>query len=65
MASAAPTLLMVVTEDWYFLSHRLALAVEAARRGFRVLVATGPGERGGEIRAAGLETWCLHWTGAA
>ena len=55
MASAAPTLLMVVTEDWYFLSHRLALAVEAARRGFRVLVATGPGERGGEIRAAGLE----------
>jgi glycosyltransferase involved in cell wall biosynthesis len=48
-------LLLVVTEDWYFLSHRLGLARAARSAGLRVVVATGPGERGSEIRAAGLE----------
>jgi glycosyltransferase involved in cell wall biosynthesis len=46
---------MVVTEDWYFLSHRLELAREAARRGLRVTIATGPGERSADIRQAGFE----------
>jgi glycosyltransferase involved in cell wall biosynthesis len=46
---------MVVTEDWYFLSHRLALAKEAAKRGLSVTIATGPGERGWDIRNAGFE----------
>ncbi len=51
----APCLLLVVTEDWYFLSHRLALARAARAAGMRVVVATGAGERGSEITAAGLE----------
>jgi glycosyltransferase involved in cell wall biosynthesis len=50
-----PSLLMVVTEDWYFLSHRLALAEAAQRNGFAVTIATGPGERGAEVRGAGFE----------
>ena len=55
MPSHPASLLMVVTEDWYFLSHRLELAKEAARRGLRVTIATGPGERGAAIREAGFE----------
>ncbi len=33
-------LLLVISEEWYFLSHRLPLAVEAKRRGWDVVVAT-------------------------
>ncbi len=46
---------MVVTEDWYFLSHRLGLAESARRSGIRVTIATAPGERAHEIRDAGFE----------
>jgi glycosyltransferase involved in cell wall biosynthesis len=45
----------VVTEDWYFLSHRLSLARAAQASGFRVIVATGAGTRGAEIAAHGIE----------
>lgn len=40
---AAPhrkTLLFVVTEDWYFISHRLPLALAAKRAGFHVVIAS-------------------------
>ncbi len=47
-------LLFVVTEDWYFVSHRLPLAVAAQRAGFDVAVATRVGECGETIRAAGI-----------
>lgn len=57
-------LLLVVTEDWYFLSHRLALAQAARARGWRVIVATGRGERSAEIRAAGFEHRLLPLTRA-
>lgn len=53
--ATAPTILLVITEDWYFLSHRLALALEAQRRGFRVVVATGPGTCSERILHIGLE----------
>lgn len=46
---------MVITEDWYFLSHRLRLAREAARRGLKVTIATGPGEQGQRIRDEGFD----------
>ena len=35
-----PKILFVVTEDWYFRSHRLPLAVAAAQTGYEVVVAT-------------------------
>lgn len=47
-------LLFVVTEDWYFVSHRLALAVAAQAAGFEVAVATRAGQQADVIRNAGI-----------
>lgn len=33
-------LIFVVTEDWYFVSHRLPLAIEAVRQGYEVVLVT-------------------------
>lgn len=49
-----PKLLFVVTEDWYFVSHRLALAVAARRDGFDVAVATRFSSHRQAIEDAGL-----------
>jgi glycosyltransferase involved in cell wall biosynthesis len=49
-----PKLLFVVTEDWYFVSHRLSLAVAAQKAGFDVAVATRVVKQGETIRAAGI-----------
>ncbi len=49
-----PKLLFVVTEDWYFVSHRLPLAVAAREAGFDVAVATRLGGHCETIRAAGI-----------
>jgi glycosyltransferase involved in cell wall biosynthesis len=47
-------LLFVVTEDWYFVSHRLPLAVAAQAAGFDVAVATREGRQADVIRNAGI-----------
>jgi glycosyltransferase involved in cell wall biosynthesis len=47
-------LLFVVADDWYFLSHRLPLALAASREGFNVAVATRVQNHGQEIVDAGL-----------
>ena len=47
-------LMIVVTEDWYFWSHRAGLAVAARDAGYEVMVATRVGEHGDGIRALGL-----------
>jgi glycosyltransferase involved in cell wall biosynthesis len=47
-------LLFVVTEDWYFVSHRLALAVAAHATGYDVSVATRVTAHGDVIREAGI-----------
>lgn len=47
-------LLFVVTEDWYFCSHRLQLAVAAQEEGYYVAVVTQETSHGDEIRQAGL-----------
>lgn len=49
-----PRLLFVVTEDWYFVSHRLPLAVAAQTAGFDVAVATRETAHGEVIRNAGI-----------
>ena len=51
---ARPKLLYLVSEDWYFVSHRLALAVAAQATGYDVSVATRVGKDGDTIRNAGL-----------
>jgi glycosyltransferase involved in cell wall biosynthesis len=49
-----PKLLYLVSEDWYFVSHRLPLAIAAKAAGFDVSVATLVTGRGEMIRDAGL-----------
>ncbi len=49
-----PRLLFVVTEDWYFCSHRLDLAKAAQAAGFEIHVATRLGQHGERIRAEGF-----------
>lgn len=49
-----PKLLFVVTEDWYFVSHRLPLAIAASQAGFNVLVATRARQHADIIQKAGI-----------
>lgn len=60
--SVKPLLLYVVTEDWYFLSHRLPMARAARDAGFRVAVATRVGDGGAAIAAEGFELIPLGMT---
>jgi len=53
-ARPAPRLIYVVTEDWYFLSHRLPMARAARAAGFEVHVATNVGEDAADIREEGF-----------
>jgi glycosyltransferase involved in cell wall biosynthesis len=53
-ARTAPRLIYVVTEDWYFLSHRLPMARAARAAGFEVHVAANVGEDADEIRQEGF-----------
>ncbi len=50
----APKLLYFVTEDWYFCSHRLPLAIAAKQAGYEVIVVTRVQQHGDMIRDAGL-----------
>lgn len=49
------TLMFVVTEDWYFHSHRLTLALHARDAGYAVCVATRCARHAALLRAHGLE----------
>ena len=51
---SAPTLLYLVTEDWFFWSHRLPIARAARDAGFRVVVATREDAHGARIRNEGF-----------
>lgn len=51
-----PKLLIVVSEDWYFVSHRIGLGAAAREAGFEVVVATRCREAAKEIVNAGLRT---------
>ena len=50
-----PRLLYLVTEDWYFMSHRLPMARAAREAGYEVHVATRVNRHGDAIRAEGFE----------
>ena len=47
-------LAFLVSEDWYFCTHRLALALAAVERGYEVTVITRVNEHGDRMRRAGL-----------
>lgn len=48
------TLMFVVNVDWFFLSHRLPIALEAQRQGFTVHIATGLTDKLNELQRHGL-----------
>lgn len=48
------TLMFVVNVDWFFLSHRLPIALEAIRQGYQVHIATGLTDKLGELGRHGL-----------
>ena len=54
MTVAGRKIVYLVSEDWYFCSHRLALGVAAKKAGADVVVATQINDHRGEIEAAGL-----------
>ena len=47
-------LLFVVNVDWFFLSHRLPIAIEAMRQGYQVNVATALTDKLDELESYGL-----------
>ncbi len=57
----APRLLYVVTEDWYFLSHRLPMARAAKAAGYQVHVATRLNSGKTAIEAEGFIPHALSW----
>jgi glycosyltransferase involved in cell wall biosynthesis len=54
-------LIFLVTEDWYFWSHRLPMARAAQEAGFDVAVATRVAAHGERIAAAGFRLLPLRW----
>lgn len=53
-APARPRLLFVVTEDWYFCSHRLPLALAAIDAGYEVALAARLGTHAPMLREQGI-----------
>ncbi|HYM04498.1 MAG TPA: glycosyltransferase family 4 protein [Stellaceae bacterium] len=60
-AAARPKLIYLVTEDWYFWSHRLPMARAARAAGYDVAVATRVFEHGERIRGEGFALHPLQW----
>jgi glycosyltransferase involved in cell wall biosynthesis len=61
LAGMSAHLLFLVTADWYFCSHRLALAHAALEAGYRVSVMTQEEQHGEQIRALGVELIPVHF----
>ena len=59
--STRSILLYLVTEDWYFLSHRLPMALAAMRAGYEVHVATRVNKDGAAISGYGFTLHPLDW----
>jgi glycosyltransferase involved in cell wall biosynthesis len=57
----ASRLAYLVTEDWYFLQHRLPMARAARGAGYEVHVLTRVSERGAEIEREGFTLHPLSW----
>lgn len=54
MTEVRPRLLYLITEDWYFWSHRLNLAKAARAAGFDIAIATRVTDHGDQIRREGF-----------
>ncbi len=63
-ADSSPKLIYLVTEDWYFRSHRMPMARAARDAGFEVVVATRVNAAADRqaIEAEGFRVVALDWT---
>jgi glycosyltransferase involved in cell wall biosynthesis len=59
--NSPPILVYLVTEDWYFMSHRLPMAREAQRAGYDVHVVTQVTVDGAAIEALGFHLHPIIW----
>jgi glycosyltransferase involved in cell wall biosynthesis len=57
---ASRRILFVVNVDWFFLSHRLPIALAAMRAGYQVHVAVGITDRLAELKSYGFMVHPLH-----
>jgi len=58
---SAPRVIYLVTEDWYFISHRLPMARAASKAGFEVHVATRVDRHADAIKAEGFHLHPISW----
>ena len=56
-----PVLVYLVTQDWYFMSHRVPMALAAQRAGYDVHVVTHVNEDGAAIEALGFQVHPVEW----
>ncbi len=57
----AQKILYLVSEDWYFISHRLPMARAAQKAGYEVHVATRISDYANEIQREGFHLHPIHW----
>jgi glycosyltransferase involved in cell wall biosynthesis len=57
----AQRILYLVSEDWYFVSHRLPMARAARASGYEVHVATHSGDCAGQIESEGFHLHPIKW----
>jgi glycosyltransferase involved in cell wall biosynthesis len=57
----AHKILYLVSEDWYFVSHRLPMARAAQKAGYEVHLATRIGDCAEQIRQEGFVLHPIHW----
>lgn len=57
--TSKPLLCFVVTEDWYFASHRFQLGQAALQAGFDVVVVTRCREKASAIQEAKKNAWAM------
>lgn len=56
-----PKLIFTVTQDWYFISHRLQLALTALQQGYEVGVITSVEQNGDRIRNLGIKVFPVNF----
>jgi len=56
-----PVLVYLVTQDWYFMSHRVPIALAAQRAGYDVHVVTHVEKHGSAIEALGFRVHAVQW----
>ena len=56
-----PVLVFLVTQDWYFMSHRVPMARAARAAGYDVHVITHVDKDGGAIEALGFHVHPMNW----